>query len=114
MSQRDRLSTLRPLLRHFDEVCVPAGTLLAREGRLCHEFFVVVAGEVEVCREGRAWRLSPGDAFGWKAMHDRGRHDATVITKSAARLLVMGHAQFRAAEGLNGSIVRSATYPQAG
>jgi CRP-like cAMP-binding protein len=105
---------MNELRRHFDEVSVPAGMVLAQEGRLCHEFFVVVAGELEVCRQGRASRLGPGEAFGWKAMHERGRHDATVITMSPARLLVMGHAQFRAAEGLNGPIAQSGTYPQPG
>ena len=91
---------LRSLVPFFDEVCLPAGVVLAREGRLGHEFFVVVGGEVEVCRQGRATPLRTGDSFGWTAMRERGHHDATVVTMSPARLLVMGHAQFRAAEAL--------------
>lgn len=89
---------LRSLLRFFDEVQVPAGVALAVEGRLCHEFFVVASGDVEVCRRGRASRLGRGDAFGWREMRDRGRYDASLLTLAPTRLLVMGHAQFRAAE----------------
>lgn len=93
-------ATLASLLPFFDEVSVPAGVVIAREGSLCHEFFVVAEGELEVCRRGRASRLYRGAAFGWREMHDRGRHDATVLTVSASRLLVMSHAQFRAADAL--------------
>lgn len=91
---------LRSLLPFFDEVLVPAGVAVAREGRLGHEFFVVANGELEVCRRGRASRLGPGCSFGWATMHDRGRHDATVVTMSPAQLLVMSHSQFRAVEAL--------------
>ena len=91
-------SALESLLPFFDEVTVPAGALLACEGRLGHEFFVVAEGEVEVCRRRRATRLGPGGSFGWAVMHERGRHDATLVAISPARLLVMSHAQFRAAD----------------
>lgn len=93
-------ATLATLLPFFDEVRVPAGVVVARDGSLCHEFFVVADGELEVCRRGRASRLHPGGAFGWREMRDRGRHDATVLTVSPSRLLVMSHAQFRAADAL--------------
>ena len=99
-------ASLRSLVSYFDEVSVPPGLVLAREGRLGHEFFVVAEGEVEVCRDDHASRLRPGDSFGWEAMHERGRHDATVVTTSLTRLLVMSHAQFRAAEALVGSSVQ--------
>jgi hypothetical protein len=33
---------------------------------------------------------------GWRAMWERGPNEATVVVESEARLLVMGHAQFRA------------------
>jgi CRP-like cAMP-binding protein len=93
-------SRLQSLLPFFDEVAVPAGALLACGGCLGHEFFVVAEGEVEVCRRGRATRLGPGGSFGWAVMRERGRHDATVVATSPARLLVMSHAQFRAADAL--------------
>ena len=102
-------ATLRSLVPYFDEVSLPQGAVLAREGRLGHEFFIVADGEVAVCRDGQALGLRPGESFGWKAMHERGRHDATAVTTSPARLLVMSHAQFRAAEALVGSSVQRVT-----
>lgn len=92
-------AALQSLLAFFDEVRVPAGAVLVREGQFGHEFVVVAEGEVEACRRGRAQVLRRAGSFGWQAMHERGRHDATVVTMSPARLLVMSHAQFRAIEG---------------
>lgn len=114
LRQVDELSSaddgeLRCLLPFFDEVLVPAGVAVAQEGRLGHEFIVVANGELEVCRRGRASRLGPGRSFGWATMHDRGRHDATVVTMSPAQLLVMSHSQFRALEAVVPSSVRSVT-----
>jgi CRP-like cAMP-binding protein len=91
---------LQGLLSQVDEVAVPAGTRLAQEGRLSHQFFVVAEGELETCRQGTRSKLEPGDAFGWNAMYVRGWDEATVTAASAARLLVMGHAQFRAVKAL--------------
>ncbi|HET7420717.1 MAG TPA: cyclic nucleotide-binding domain-containing protein [Candidatus Dormibacteraeota bacterium] len=101
--------TLRALLPWFDEVAIPAGVVLAEAGLLCHEFVVVAAGELEACRWGRASLHGRGDAFGWEAMRGRGRHDATLVTRSPSRVLVMSHAQFRAVEGLVAASVCSDT-----
>jgi len=38
--------------------------------------------------------------FGWNEMRERGRHDATVLTVAPSHLLVMSHAQFRAASAV--------------
>ena len=91
---------LRALLRFIDEVSVPAGAELAREGRLCNQLVVVADGELETCSQGRPGKLGPGDSFGWTAMRRRGFHDATVLAASGARLLVMSHKQFRAVAAL--------------
>ena len=91
---------LRALLPHLDELHVAAGTQLALEGRLCHQFLVVAAGSLETCRHGRAATLGPGSAFGWQAMRKRSVNEARVTALSAAHLLVMSHAQFRAVDGL--------------
>ena len=115
MNDRERLHVLRTskmlasyderqlsaLLRFLDEACVAAGTVVAQEGRLCHQLVIVAAGVLEACRHGRPAKLGRGDAFGWEAMRDRGRHDATVRALSPAHLLVMSHEQFRAVEALN-------------
>ena len=91
---------LRSLLPFIDEACIPAGMLVAQEGRLCHEFVIVAAGELESCRHGTPGSIGPGDAFGWREMRDRRPHDASVRAVSPAHLLVMSHEQFRAAEAL--------------
>jgi CRP-like cAMP-binding protein len=115
MSNRERLALLHRVrdlagyddahllgLAHFmDEACVPAGTMLAQEGQLCHELLIVASGTLEVCRRGRAASLGPGGVYGWEAMRNRGRHEATLRTLSAAHLLVMSHEQFRALDGLS-------------
>ena len=93
-------SQLQALVPHFDEISVSAGTRLAREGRLSHQFFIVTEGELETCRQGTVGKLEPGDTFGWKAMYEHGWDDATVTAVSSARLLVMGHAQFRAVKAV--------------
>ncbi|TMF53957.1 MAG: cyclic nucleotide-binding domain-containing protein [Chloroflexi bacterium] len=114
MNDRDRLrvlratrefaglgdAKLRSLFPYIDELCVDAGTRVAEEGRLCHQFVIVVSGMLETCRRGRSGRIGPGESFGWEAMRARGCNDETVLATSPASLLVMGHAQFRAAEGL--------------
>ena len=114
MSTRERLHVLRStrelrgfsnaelerLLPFFDEQLVAAGEQLALEGRLCHQFVIVASGLLEACHRGRPGVLGPGDSFGWQAMRERGVNDASVSATSAAKVLVMSHEQFRAAEGL--------------
>ncbi len=93
-------SDLRGLLAYFDEVDVPAGTVLARAGRRCTEYVVVIEGCLETRSSGRAQPVPAGDSSGWEAMCERGVNPATVLAASDARLLVMGRAQFRAVAGL--------------
>jgi CRP-like cAMP-binding protein len=114
MSDRERVAVLRAVrelascddaelsaLAHFvDEARVPAGTVLAEEGRLCHELVIVAEGVLEARCRGVVVSLGPGDTLGWDAMRNRGRHEATVRTASPAHLLVMSHEQFRAAAAL--------------
>lgn len=90
-------SQLRSLLRYVDEAAVPAGFRVAVEGQLCSQFVIVIEGRLRaVSARGGCQTLGPGDSWGWDAMWDRTVNDATVVADSHARLLVMGHAQFRA------------------
>ena len=91
---------LRRIAMFMDEACLPAGTVLAEQGALCHEFVIVVSGLLETCRSGRAGLIGPGDTFGWGAMRDRGVNDASVRALSSTRVLVMSHQQFGAAAAL--------------
>jgi CRP/FNR family cyclic AMP-dependent transcriptional regulator len=78
-----------------DEVDVPAGQELTREGAYGHEFFVIVEGSVRVEREGRVLStLGEGDFLGEIALLDGKPRIATVTTVEPSRLLVLGHREF--------------------
>ena len=79
-----------------DEVDIPAGKVLIREGRSGDTFYVILQGEAEVAIGGKPRRiLKEGDFFGEISMIDRGVGTATVTTTKASRMFVMSHAQFR-------------------
>ena len=77
--------------RYADEVDVPAGRVLARDGRGAYAFFAVEDGMAEVVRGGEVvGTLGPGDVFGGG--------EATVTATSPMSLVVLGDAQLRAIE----------------
>ena len=76
-------------------VDVPAGKVLAREGEIGREFYVIVAGEAEATRNGvRVAMLHSGSFFGEMALLDRQPRSATVTTCEACELLVLTHQAF--------------------
>jgi CRP/FNR family cyclic AMP-dependent transcriptional regulator len=78
-----------------DEVSLPAGRVLMREGRLGDEFFVIVEGKVRIERGGRRVDLEgPGDFLGEIALVDHRPRTATAICVTPCRLLVLGHREF--------------------
>lgn len=89
-----------------DEVDVPAGRQLVRQGERGHTFYVLLEGEADV-EVGSSPRpaLGPGDFFGEISMLDGGPATATVVTKTAARLMVMSHSQFRDAVKANDDLL---------
>jgi CRP-like cAMP-binding protein len=89
-------SQLQGLLGHFDEITVPAGTVVARDGRLCAQYVVLLDGRLEACIDPGSRTAAAAASCGWDAMCQRGVSPATVVAVSDARLLVMGRAQFRA------------------
>ena len=93
LSHRDR----ERIARWADAIDVPPNKHLLDEGRLPHEFFVVLEGEVEVVHDGqRLATLGPGDFFGEIALIERGRRTASVITTTPTTLAVMSPASFQA------------------
>jgi len=78
-----------------DEVVVPDGTVLIREGDLGRDMMVLISGNVVVDRDGvRVNRLGPGDFFGEIALVNEGPRTASVTTDGPARMLVITHADF--------------------
>jgi len=78
-----------------DEVDVPAGRVLTRQGNSGSEMFVLVSGRARVERDGRlVAELGPGAWIGEMALLSEGPRSATVITTEPARLLVVAHREF--------------------
>jgi len=78
-----------------DEVDVPAGKVLMRQGDYGREAFVVISGELAVERDGREIkRLGSGDTIGEMSLVSEAPRTATVTAVSQSRLFVLGHAEF--------------------
>lgn len=91
---RDDLITLAKVTEDLE---VAAGKVLAREGHIGQEFFVIVEGEVSVSRDGEEVRtLGPGDFFGEIALiWDSPRRTATVTATKPLRFFVLTRQAFK-------------------
>jgi len=80
-----------------DEIEVGLDEVLAEQGRVGHEFFIVLDGHLMVL-DGRKplAQLHPGDFFGEIALVESVPRTATVRAEGIARLLVIGHREFHA------------------
>ena len=82
-----------------DEVEVPAGKHLVRQGAYPHEFMVIEEGTVEVTHDGQSLaELGPGDFFGEMALLTNHPRMASIVASSDVRLVVMHERNFRAME----------------
>ena len=87
------------IAQNADELDVRAGKVLAREGDIGQEFFVIEAGTAEVKRGGDTLaQLGPGDFFGEMALLEEDRRVATVTATSDMTLIVMNRSSFRSIE----------------
>jgi CRP/FNR family transcriptional regulator, cyclic AMP receptor protein len=79
-----------------DEVDVPEGKVLTREGDPGREFFVVVEGKARVVvgGRGRLSALGPGASFGEMSLLDQGPRSATVEAETDMELLVLDARSF--------------------
>jgi CRP-like cAMP-binding protein len=79
-----------------DEIDLPKGKVLMREGDRGREFFVLLEGEAEVRRKGRklATRRA-GEFFGEIALLSDLPRVATVTATTPVRALVIGDTEFR-------------------
>lgn len=85
------------LAKVTEDLEVEEGKVLAREGEIGQEFFVIVDGEVSVSKGGQEIRrLSPGDFFGEIALiWDSPRRTATVTAAAPLRFFVLTRQSFR-------------------
>ncbi|MDX6489278.1 MAG: hypothetical protein QOK13_1893 [Gaiellaceae bacterium] len=81
---------LEAIAAQADELGVPAGKTLTKEGARGREFMVIVDGSAEVRKKGRRLNLlGSGDFLGEIALISGGPRTATVTTTSDTDLLVL-------------------------
>jgi CRP-like cAMP-binding protein len=86
---------LEQVAQLMDEVDVPAGKVLMRQGEPGHEMFIIASGRVSIDRDGRQiGERGPGSAIGEMALLSEGPRNATVTTLEPSRLLYAGHREF--------------------
>ena len=92
----------RVIAQHADEIDVAEGTELVRQGEFAYEFFVIEDGAAEVLRDGeRIAELGPGDFLGEMGIVGKTVRNATVVTTSPARVIVMTGQAFRSVARTN-------------
>src|SRR5215212_8832908 len=92
----------RTVAQHADELDVPEGTELARQGEFAYEFFVIEDGSAEVLRDDeRIAELGPGDFLGEMGIIGKVIRNATVVTTAPSRVIVMTSQAFRAMAATN-------------
>jgi CRP-like cAMP-binding protein len=83
------------LAKVTEDMEVPAGKELCREGDLGHEFFVIVEGDVDITKGKRHLRTEgPGEFFGEIALLESTRRTATVTAKTPLRFFVLTRQSF--------------------
>ena len=88
---------LEAIAAQADELVVPAGKTLTKEGDRGREFMVIVDGSAEVRKKGRRLNLlGSGDFLGEIALISGGPRTATVTTTSETDLLVLTDRAFSA------------------
>jgi CRP/FNR family cyclic AMP-dependent transcriptional regulator len=78
-----------------DEMSVPPGTVLTRQGDIGREAFIIVSGTATVTRDGvEVATVGPGVQIGELALLDGGPRTATVTATTDMDLLVLSKAAF--------------------
>ena len=87
---------LEELARLADDLEVPTGKVLTRQGDTGREFFVLMEGQVEVVRDGEVLGTSSaGDFIGEISILEDMPRTATVTAKTPVRLFVLTAQSFR-------------------
>jgi CRP-like cAMP-binding protein len=88
---------LEQIAQLMDEVDVPAGKVLMRQGEHGEEMFVIASGRVAVERDGKVIaERGPGDAIGEISLLSKGPRTATITVLEPTRILLAGHREFNA------------------
>jgi CRP/FNR family transcriptional regulator, cyclic AMP receptor protein len=78
-----------------DQIAVPSGKVLTRQGRPGFEAFVIVEGKAKANMRGRrSVSLGPGAFFGEMSLLDWGPRSATVTADTDMQLLVLDSRSF--------------------
>lgn len=78
-----------------DQIDLPAGKVLTRQGERGEEFFVIVDGRVRVERDGKLLAvLGSAQFIGEIALIDEGPRTATATCETDCRLILLGHREF--------------------
>ena len=86
---------LRQIASLSTELDVRTGQVLAEQGQLGLQFFVIIEGTAQASRNGIVLAtLTPTDFFGELALLDGGGRTATVVAETDMRLLVLTRAEF--------------------
>jgi CRP-like cAMP-binding protein len=89
-------SELDEVAQLVDEVDVPAGKVLGREGTIAYEFFVIEEGTAAVELDGaHVVDLGPDEWFGEIGLLTTERRTATVTAKTPMKLAVVFGPNFR-------------------
>jgi CRP/FNR family transcriptional regulator, cyclic AMP receptor protein len=95
-----------------DEIDVPGGTVLAKQGERGLDFFLIEEGSANVLVDGsQIATLGPGDFFGEISLVDGGPRTATVESTESMKLLVVRKPSFddllETTPELRGAVVRA-------
>ena len=89
---------LRRIGELADEVDLPSGRVLMRQGESGSEMLIVIDGSARIERDGQVIAESgAGEVLGEIALLDGGPRTATVTLTRDSRLLVLGRREFQAA-----------------
>ena len=95
------------LARLTEDLEVPPGTVLCKEGETGQEFFVIIDGTVEVEAKGRRLAtLGAGDFVGEIALLEKVPRMATVTAKTPLRFFVLTREGFRRLVDQNPTVER--------
>jgi len=89
---KKELRLISQLATYLEE---PAGTVLTEEGKVGHEFIIVLEGEIEIRQGGKVVaERGAGSYVGEIALLDHRPRTATVIAKTPVSIEVIGQREF--------------------